>query len=120
MHGSLKSRPGPELSIMTISVAERTSEIGLIRALGARHAQILMLFLGEAVVLAAIGGVVGLIFGIGISQLLQLIIPVLPVHTPWSYVIMAELTAIVIGLAAGVIPAQRAARLDPVEALRDE
>lgn len=108
------------ITIMTISVAERTSEIGLIRALGARHSQILMLFLGEAVVLSAIGGVLGLIFGIGISQLLHLLIPVLPVHTPWSYVIAAEMTAIVIGLAAGVIPAQRAARLDPVEALRDE
>jgi len=108
------------ITIMTISVAERTSEIGLIRALGARHSQILMLFLGEAVVLSSIGGVVGLIFGVGISQLLHLIIPVLPVHTPWSYVIIAEVTAIVIGLSAGVIPAQRAARLNPVEALRDE
>jgi len=105
---------------MTISVAERTSEIGLIRALGARHSQIMLLFLGEAVVLSTIGGIVGLAAGIGISQMLHLIIPALPVHTPWSYVLLAEITAIIIGLAAGVIPAQRAARLDPVEALRDE
>ncbi len=108
------------ITIMTIGVSERTSEIGLIKALGARHAQILMLFLGEAVVLSALGGVAGLVFGIGISQLLHLMIPALPVHTPWSYVIIAEIIAIVIGLAAGVFPAQRAARLDPVEALRDE
>lgn len=108
------------ITIMTISVSERTSEIGLIRALGARHSQILILFLGEAVVLSAIGGVLGLVAGIGLGQLLHLIIPALPVHTPWSYVIMAEISAIVIGLAAGVLPAQRAARLDPVEALRDE
>jgi len=108
------------ITIMTISVAERTSEIGLIRALGAQHSQILLLFLGEAVVLSAIGGASGLLLGIGISQLLHLAIPVLPVHTPWIYVILAEVTAIVIGLAAGVIPALHAARLDPVQALRDE
>lgn len=108
------------ITIMTISVAERRSEIGLIRALGARHSQILLLFLGEAVVLSAIGGVVGLLFGISAGQILHLAIPALPVHTPWSYVVMAEAMAVVIGLAAGVIPAQHAARLDPVEALRDE
>jgi len=108
------------ITIMTISVAERSSEIGLIRALGARHSQILSLFLGEAVMLSACGGVVGLIGGFGIAQLLHLLIPALPVHTPWSYVLIAEATAIVIGLAAGVIPAQRAALLDPVEALRNE
>lgn len=108
------------ITIMTISVAERRSEIGLIRALGGRHSQILGLFLGEAVVLSAIGGVVGLLLGIGIGQILHLSIPALPVHTPWSYVILAEVMAVVIGLAAGVIPAQHAARLDPVEALRDE
>jgi putative ABC transport system permease protein len=108
------------ITIMTISVAERTPEIGLIRALGAQHSQVLSLFLGEAVVLSAIGGVVGLILGIGISQLLHLLVPALPVHTPWIYVILAEVTAIGIGLTAGVIPALRAAHLDPVEALRDE
>lgn len=108
------------ITIMTISVAERKSEIGLIRALGGRYSQILMLFLGEAVVLSAIGGLVGLVFGIGMGQLLHFFIPALPVHTPWSYVILAETIAISIGLLAGVIPAQRAAHLDPVEALRDE
>lgn len=108
------------ITIMTISVAERTSEIGLIRALGGRYSQILMLFLGEAVVLSAIGGVVGLAAGIGIGQLLHLMIPALPVHTPWTYVLLAEVTAVLIGLAAGVFPALRAARLDPVEALRAE
>jgi putative ABC transport system permease protein len=108
------------ITIMTISVAERTAEIGLLRALGARHEQILLLFLGEAVVLSTIGGCVGLIVGIGLGNLLHLLIPALPVHTPWSYVILAETSAILIGLAAGVFPAQRAARLDPVEALRNE
>lgn len=108
------------ITIMTISVAERTSEIGLLRALGARHSQILSLFLGEAVVLSAIGGVAGLVFGISVGQLLTFVLPTLPVHTPWIYVVLAEVMAILIGLAAGVIPALRAARLDPVEALRAE
>ena len=108
------------VTIMTISVAERTAEIGLIRALGARRSQILSLFLGEAVVLSAIGGIAGLTFGIGIAQLLHLTLPALPVHTPWTFVILAEAIAVLIGLVAGVLPAQRAARLDPVEALRAE
>jgi putative ABC transport system permease protein len=108
------------ITIMTISVTERTTEIGLFRALGARQSQILYLFLGEAVVLSAIGGVAGLTLGIGIAQLLNFAIPALPVHTPWTYVILAECIAVSIGLVAGVIPAQHAARLDPVEALRAE
>jgi putative ABC transport system permease protein len=108
------------ITIMTISVSERTSEIGLIRALGARRSQILSLFLGEAVVLSAIGGLTGLILGIGIAQLLHFALPDLPVHTTWSFVILSESIAVVIGLLAGVIPAQRASRLDPVEALRAE
>lgn len=108
------------ITIMTISVSERTSEIGLIRALGGKQSQILLLFLGEAVVLSAIGGVAGLVLGIGIGQLLSFTIPALPVHTPITFVVLAETIAVIIGLAAGVIPARHAARLDPVEALRAE
>jgi len=108
------------LTIMTIAVNERTSEIGLIRALGARRGQVLSLFLGEAIVLAAVGGFAGLLLGVGIANLLHLAVPALPVHTPWFFVVTAEAVAVLIGLAAGVLPAQRAARLDPVEALRAE
>jgi putative ABC transport system permease protein len=108
------------ITIMTISVTERTAEIGLIRALGARHGQITALFLGEAVVLAAAGGLAGLVLGIGIGELLTLLIPALPVHATWTYVLLAEGIAVIIGLLAGVIPARHAARLDPVEALRAE
>lgn len=108
------------LTIMTISVTERTSEIGLLRALGARRGQILSLFLGEAILLSSLGGILGLCLGIGIAQLLKLGLPALPVNTPWMFVGIAEVVAVVIGLLAGVVPASRAARLDPVEALRAE
>jgi len=108
------------LTILTIAVAERTSEIGLLRAIGATQRRILLLFLGEAVLLAAVGGAAGLLLGWAIALALQLGLPALPVHTPWSYAVLAELVAVVVGLAAGVMPARRAARLDPLEALRSE
>ncbi len=108
------------VTIMTITINERTNEIGLLRALGAKQSQVLSLFLGEAIVLAAVGGLSGLVLGVGITQLLHLALPALPVHTPVLYVVLAEVIAVVIGLAAGVLPARRAALLDPVEALRSE
>ena len=108
------------VTIMTIAVTERTSEIGLLVALGARRRTVLALFLGDAVALAAIGGVLGLAIGIGLAQLIHLAAPALPVHTPISFAVLAEALAMVIGLAAGVMPARAAARLDPVEALRSE
>ncbi len=108
------------LTIMTMAVTERTAEIGLLRALGARERQVLILFLGEAMLLSALGGLFGLMLGVGIAQGLHLFFPALPVHTPWLYAVFAECSAITIGLAAGVAPAIRAARLDPVEALHAE
>jgi putative ABC transport system permease protein len=105
---------------MTIAVTERTNEIGLLKALGAPERTILGIFLGEAVALAAVGGVCGLALGIGVAQLLHLVFPALPVHTPWSFVLLAEVVAVAIGLLAGVLPARRAAGLDAVEALRAE
>ena len=108
------------VTIMTIAVTERTGEIGLLVALGAKRKTILGIFLGEAVALSAVGGVLGLILGIGLAQLIHLLVPALPVHTPINFVLLAEAVAVVIGLAAGVLPARRAARLDAVEALRAE
>ncbi|MCM8594042.1 ABC transporter permease [Accumulibacter sp.] len=108
------------VTIMTIAIAERTSEIGLLVALGAPQRTILGLFLGEAVALSAIGGLVGLAIGTGLAWLTRLLLPALPVHTPLSFVLLAEGIAVAIGLLAGVLPARRAARLDPVEALRAE
>jgi putative ABC transport system permease protein len=108
------------VTIMTIAVSERTSEVGLLVALGAPRGTILGLFLGEAVALSALGGLAGLALGIGLAQLIALLVPALPVKTPFSFVLIAEGVAILIGLVAGVLPARRAARLDPVDALRAE
>ncbi len=106
------------VTIMTIAVTERTGEIGLLVALGAPRRTILGLFLGEAVALSALGGVMGLLMGMGLAQLIHLAVPALPVHTPLTYVVLAEAVAVAIGLLAGVLPARSAARLDPVAALR--
>ncbi|MEE4166916.1 MAG: ABC transporter permease [Desulfocapsaceae bacterium] len=108
------------ITIMTIAVNERTPEVGLLRALGADRRHILLLFLGEAVVLAGLGGFAGLITGAGSAWLLGEFVPALPTHTPWQYALYAEILAAVIGLLAGVLPARHAANLDPVEALRAE
>lgn len=108
------------LTIMSIAVNERTGEIGLLRALGAERRQILTLFLGEAVILATMGGLAGLLLGAGGAWLLGLLVPALPTHTSWTYVAAAEILAATVGLLAGVLPARRAAGLNPVEALRAE
>lgn len=108
------------LTIMTMAVTERTAEIGLLRALGARERQVLTLFLGEAILLSAMGGLLGLLIGIGTAQGLHILIPAMPVNTPWLFALLAELSAVSIGLAAGVAPAMRAARLNPVDALHAE
>ncbi|MGI9132392.1 MAG: ABC transporter permease, partial [Rhodoferax sp.] len=108
------------VTIMTIAVSERTSEIGLMVALGAPRRTILGLFLGEAVALSALGGAIGLGLGIGLAQLIHLAVPALPVHTPLTFVLQAEILAVLIGLLAGVLPARSAAQLDPVAALRSQ
>jgi len=108
------------LTIMIIAVRERTSEIGLLRSLGATRKQVLRVFLGEAVVLSAMGGALGLLGGIGGAWLLHAAIPAMPVHTPLSFALLAEVVAVFIGLLAGVMPARRAASLEPLDALRTE
>ncbi len=78
------------VTIMSIAVTERTDEIGLLVALGARRRTILALFLGEAVVLAGIGGLLGLLAGAGLAQLVGLLVPAMPVATPWQFALAAE------------------------------
>lgn len=108
------------LTIMTIAVRERRAEIGLLRAIGASRGQVLRLFLLESLFLSAAGGVAGLALGLGIALTVSVIAPALPVHPSFEYALMAELLALAIGLAAGVLPARHAAGLQPLEALRAE
>lgn len=108
------------LTIMTIAVSERVSEIGLLRAVGAEQRTIFQIFLAEALVLSLAGGCGGIIVGIGVAQLLQWFVPKLPVDLAWLYIIGAFIMSILIGVIAGVAPAMKAAGLEPLEALRTE
>src|SRR5438093_864037 len=107
-------------TILWIVVGEHTQEIGLVKSLGATRGQILAWYLCEAAITAGLGGVIGLAGGGGVAWLLSRVVPGLESYTP-PWVIIAALTmAMAVGLGAGVAPALRAARLDPVEALRAE
>ncbi|MFA5016815.1 MAG: ABC transporter permease [Methylobacter sp.] len=108
------------LTIMTIAVSERISEIGLLRAVGAERRTIFQLFLCEALALSAAGGLCGVLLGIAIVQILDAALPALPVELAWTYIVAAFMVSLLIGIAAGVAPAMKAARLEPLEALRAE
>ncbi|UOA07555.1 ABC transporter permease [Methylobacter sp. S3L5C] len=108
------------LTIMTIAVSERISEIGLLRALGAERRTIFQLFLWEALTLSMVGGTFGVLLGLFIVQILDAMLPALPVQIAWGYIAMAFMVSLLIGIVAGVIPAMKAAKLEPLEALRTE
>jgi putative ABC transport system permease protein len=108
------------LTMMWIAVGERTSEIGLVRALGATRDQVQALFLAEAAALATLGGLAGIVIGLGFGVLLRLAVPGLPVETPLRFVLAGLAVSLFTGLLSGVAPARRAAQLDPIEALRAE
>jgi len=108
------------LTMMWISVRERTVEIGLVRAIGASRGQVATLFLAEAAALALVGGIAGLVAGLGCGAALRWAVPGLPVETPLVFVAAALGTSLGVGLLSGLLPARRAARLDPIEALRSE
>jgi putative ABC transport system permease protein len=107
-------------TIMTIAVRERTQEIGLLRAIGARRLAVAQLFIGEAMLLSAIGGLGGLVLGLGIVLLTRFALPSMPAAISPLYVLLALVIAVTIGLVAGVLPARSAARLEPLDALRTE
>jgi putative ABC transport system permease protein len=107
-------------TIMTIAVRERTAEIGLLRAIGATRRRIAQFFLSEAILLASIGGLLGLALGFVIVVIARLAVPGLPLTLSPLYAGIAEGIAILIGLVAGVLPARHAAELEPLDALRTE
>jgi putative ABC transport system permease protein len=108
------------MNIMLVSVTERTREIGVRKAVGARSSDIIVQFLTEAVVLTALGGIIGLIIGWLISRAAGLIFPSLPTAVPLWAAVSGVMVSVGVGLFFGIWPASRAARLDPVEALRYE
>ena len=107
-------------TIMTIAVSERTGEVGLLRALGAPRHDIMTLFLLEAALLGGAGGVLGIVVAVLLIAAVHTLLPALPLAIVWPYAGVALGVSIAIGLAAGLLPARHAARLDPVEALRAE
>ena len=108
------------MNIMLVSVTERTREIGVRKAVGARRSDIIVQFLTEAVVLTALGGIIGLMLGWMISRAAGLIFPNLPTAVPLWAAVSGVVVSVGVGLFFGIWPAGRAARLDPVEALRYE
>ena len=105
------------MNVMLVSVSERTHEIGLLKALGATRRQVLAVFLVEAAVISAIGGAIGLVVGFGGARVLRAVVPAFPVQPPVWAVVAAVLVSVGVGLVFGLMPARRAMRLDPVEAL---
>jgi ABC-type antimicrobial peptide transport system permease subunit len=108
------------MNIMLMSVTERTREIGVRKAMGARRADIIRQFLTEAITLTGAGGVIGMLLGIGFSTIVTALVPALPTSVPAWAVVMGVLVSMSVGLFFGMYPAMKAARLDPVEALRYE
>ena len=107
------------MNIMLMAVAERTREIGIRKALGARRRDILRQFLVEATTLSTVGAAGGVATGIALAGLVTAVTPLPASVAPWSLLVGVLLGAGV-GVAAGVYPASRAARLDPIAALRQE
>ncbi len=107
------------MNIMLVSVTERTSEIGLRRALGARRRRILAQFMVEAVILTSIGGLLGVVVGAGLAELIRILVQIPTVVPRWA-VVLSMTSAGGVGLVFGIYPAFRASRLDPVEAMRRE
>ncbi len=108
------------MNIMLVSVTERTREIGIRKAIGARRPDIILQFLMEAVALTGTGGVLGIIFSVTVTLLVGKLFPSLPSETPAWAIIAGFSVSVAVGIFFGVWPATKAARLDPVEALRYE
>jgi putative ABC transport system permease protein len=108
------------MNIMLVSVTERTKEIGVRKALGARRRDIVRQFLFEAMTLTFLGGILGVVLAVGISKIIMLLVPALPASIPTWAVVSGLTVSIGVGLLFGVWPARKASRLDPIECLRYE
>jgi putative ABC transport system permease protein len=107
------------MNIMLVTVTERTKEIGIRMAIGAKRSNILSQFLFEAILLCELGGVVGIIIGIGAGNLLGAMINT-PISIPYDWVVIGLVVCSMIGILFGTYPAYKAAKLNPIDALRYE
>jgi putative ABC transport system permease protein len=108
------------MNIMLMSVTERTREIGVRKAMGARRRDIIRQFLTEAISLTGSGGIIGVLLGSGISFLINLLVPTLPSAVPPWAIVIGFLSSVSVGVFFGMYPAIKASKLDPIEALRYE
>ncbi len=107
------------MNIMLMAVTERTREIGIRKALGATRRDILSQFLVESATLSTAGAAMGILLGLGMAFLVKMLTPLPAAVAPWS-IAVGVLLGILVGVTAGVYPASRAARLNPIDALRAE
>jgi putative ABC transport system permease protein len=107
------------MNIMLVAVAERTREIGVRKALGAKRRDILSQFIAESTTLSLLGAGIGIAAGFGLAKLISVVSPLPAAVAPWS-VLLGVTVGAGVGIISGVYPASRAARLDPVAALRQE
>jgi putative ABC transport system permease protein len=107
------------MNIMLVAVAERTREIGIRKALGAKRRDIMSQFLVEAATLSTVGAIIGIIMGILLAQIIAAVSPLPATVAPWS-IVAGVLVGAGVGIISGIYPASRASRLDPIAALRSE